>query len=200
MLGLPEHVTLKDVENDCECIASVISLDRKLAKSAVDGDWWQKSDFLPLRKGEGDRSWDWAKITGECRTDGFADTLAIQTADGAIQAAMKVLADGESILEAGKPSVFVQYLATAPWNRKWLVQPAKYRGAGSALLLQAVCYSWNLGFGGRVTLLSKPSERTREFYEKRSFTQISKADDDMIEFELEPPAAERWLRDMGVLP
>jgi hypothetical protein len=120
--------------------------------------------------------------------------------DREIQGAMILLTDGKSIIEAGKPSVFVQYLATAPWNREWLIKPAKFRGAGSTLLFQAVRHSWDLGFNGRVTLLSKASEQIRKFYKKRSFTLISETDDDMIEFELEPPAAERWLRDQGCLP
>ena len=200
MLGLPERVTLKDVANDCDCDATIIRLDRKLAKLAVDGGWWKEGEYLSLRKGEGDKSWNWAHSVGECRTDSFGEPLGIQTMDGEVQGAMILWTDGKSITEAGKPSIFVQYLATAPWNREWLVKPPKFRGAGSALLFQAVCHSWNLGFDGRVTLLSNPSERTREFYKKRSLTQISIADDGMIEFELEPPAAQRWLRYMGVLP
>jgi len=67
------------------------------------------------------------------------------------------------------------------------------------LLLRSVCHSYILGLSGRVNLLSVPSERTRQFYERRRFTRLSKDDDGMVEYELGAEAAEGWLQQAGYL-
>ena len=112
---------------------------------------------------------------------------------------MGYLINGKSLLNSDASTVFIDYLAAAPRNREWLVDNPQYRGVGTALVFYAVCHSWLLGLNGRVTLVSLPSERTRKFYAQRSFTKVSESDDGIIEFELEPEAAQRWLKDMGVL-
>lgn len=199
MLELPDQVSLYDTDNACVCDATIVILDRTLAQLAVDAAWWQIGGSKSLRKNEGDHKWKWTAIVGESRSDPFFEACAVQTPDGGVQGAMSYFTNGISLLEMGQSSVFVAHIATAPRNRFWLVDSPKYRGVGSVLLFRAVCHSWILGLLGRVTLVSLPDERTRNFYERRSFTQISAEADGTIEYELEPDAAERWLRERGFL-
>ena len=199
MFNLPDKVTLTDVVRKCVCDASIVSVTREIAKHQMDAAWWQIGGSKSDRQKEGDHAWSWTRIVGEVRQDRFAKLVAVQTPDGEIQGAIKYLFDGESLLEPGEPSIFVEYLAAAPQNREWLVNPPKYRGVGTALVFYAVCDSWISGRQGRVTLVSLSSEKTREFYTRRGFSEVSTLEDGNVEFEMTSIAAERWLRQRGML-
>ncbi|MBE7383833.1 MAG: hypothetical protein F6J95_020760 [Leptolyngbya sp. SIO1E4] len=54
------------------------------------------------------------------------------------------------------PLVYVEALASAPWNRSVLEQPPFLKGVGRTLLLFARRRSVELGYGGRVGLHSLP--------------------------------------------
>ena len=107
--------------------------------------------------------------------------------------------DAKSQIESGAGAVFVDRLAAAPRNRPWLASPPRYRGVGTVLLLAAVRHSYSLGLGGRVWLVSLPSERTKEFYKNRGFRRIYDDGDGMIDFELPAAKAETWLKNEGYL-
>jgi hypothetical protein len=199
MFNLPDKVTLTDVVRKSECDASIVKLTRETAKHQMDAAWWQIGGSKSDRQKEGDHAWSWTRIVGEVRQDRFAKLVAVQTPDGEIQGAIKYLFDGESLLQPGEPSIFVEYLAAAPQNREWMVNPPKYRGVGTALVFYAVCDSWISGRQGRVTLVSLSSEKTREFYTRRGFSEVSTLEDGNVEFEMTSIAAERWLRQRGML-
>ena len=199
MFNLPDKVTLTDVVRKSECDASIVKLTREIAKHQMDAAWWQIGGSKSDRQKEGDHAWSWTRIVGEVRQDRFAKLVAVQTPDGEIQGAIKYLFDGESLLQPGEPSIFVEYLAAAPQNREWMVNPPKYRGVGTALVFYAVCDSWISGRQGRVTLVSLSSEKTREFYTRRGFSEVSTLEDGNVEFEMTSIAAERWLRQRGML-
>jgi hypothetical protein len=93
----------------------------------------------------------------------------------------------------------VEYLAVAPQNRPWLVDPAKYRGVGTVLLFAAVRRSYSLGLGGRVWLSCVPDKRSQEFYENKEFRAIRTDSEDMIDYELPADKAEKWLIAVGGL-
>ena len=95
--------------------------------------------------------------------------------------------------------VYVDRIAVAPRNRSWLVSEPLYKGVGVALLLRAICHSYILGLEGRVSLISLPSERTRQFYERRGFTRLGEDDDGMVEYEMDDEVAQRWLQQAGYL-
>lgn len=118
---------------------------------------------------------------------------------GAIEGAIAYRIDAESRLQPGDGAVFVDRIATAPRNRPWVLEPPKYRGIGSILLLAAVRHSYLLGLGGRVWLTSLPSERTQKFYQDRGFEVIFEDEDGMIDLELPAVAAEKWLKKRGFL-
>lgn len=78
---------------------------------------------------------------------------------------------GFMIIEAGKRRsqltgfedktiVYVEYIATAPWNRFNFTQSPTYKGIGSVLMLAAIHYSQNEGYEGRIGLTAlKQSEK-----------------------------------------
>lgn len=62
--------------------------------------------------------------------------------------------------------VYVEALASAPWNRSILDDPPFFRGIGTALLLFARRRSYELGYGGRVGLHALPD--AEGFYDRRN--------------------------------
>ncbi len=62
------------------------------------------------------------------------------------------------------PLVYVEYLASAPWNRRLIENPPYLVGVGRALLLFARQRSLELGYGGRVGLHSLPGAEA--FYQR----------------------------------
>jgi hypothetical protein len=71
----------------------------------------------------------------------------------------------------GKPIVYVEFLATAPWNRPELRMPPKYRGCGRIFILAAIHTSLDAGFKGRIGLHSLPAAE-RFYEEKCGFTRL----------------------------
>jgi hypothetical protein len=117
----------------------------------------------------------------------------------AIEGGITYRIDARSRLESGLGAVYADRLAVAPRNRPWLVSAPIYRGVGTVLLLAAIRHSYLLGLGGRVSLTSLPSERTREFYACRGFQVILEHADGMIDFELPTATAVAWLEEEGYL-
>lgn len=52
--------------------------------------------------------------------------------------------------------VYIDLVATAPWNRPGLTPEPLYRGVGGALITEAILHSRDEGFGGRIGLHSLP--------------------------------------------
>ncbi|HZZ83236.1 MAG TPA: N-acetyltransferase [Anaeromyxobacteraceae bacterium] len=75
-------------------------------------------------------------------------------------------------------SIFVEYLVAAPWNLLGPHDPPALearRGAGTALLVQAVRTSLATGHGGRLTLQAE-NPRCLAFYEHLGFQRMSAGD------------------------
>lgn len=68
-----------------------------------------------------------------------------------------------SQIEEGDRIVYIENLATAPWNRRKQGKQRRYRGTGKALLFFARQRSLILGYGGRVSLHALPN--AVRFYE-----------------------------------
>ena len=62
--------------------------------------------------------------------------------------------------------VYVEYLASAPWNRKSIEDPPYFVGVGRALLLFARKRSMALGYNGRVGLHALPGSEA--FYHRHN--------------------------------
>ena len=56
----------------------------------------------------------------------------------------------------------MEYVENAPWNRKELFDPPRYRGVGSVLIRAAVALSEDQEFHGRIGLHSLP--QANSFY------------------------------------
>jgi hypothetical protein len=65
----------------------------------------------------------------------------------------------------GKPLVYVEYVATAPWNRTEVQQPRRYEGVGGVFIDAAIQLSLDTGYHGRIGLHSLP--KSEEFYETK---------------------------------
>ncbi len=84
--------------------------------------------------------------------------------EGAMQALMIVRTDKTCRLpdQFGLPLVYVDYLASAPWNLPELVPQPRFRRGGLALIAAALRLSEQIGYNGRVGLHSLP--QAEEFY------------------------------------
>lgn len=92
-----------------------------------------------------------------------------------------------------QPMVYVDLLATAPWNRPALVGNAKYGGVGLVLVTEAVLLSFDEEFGGRTGLHSLP--QSDGFYQQKlGMRNLGKLGRSPLNyFEFDPQGAEAWL-------
>lgn len=187
---LPFPITLRRCDDGRTVGAHIVKLTRTLAKTKVRAEWWTRLGVPTARRHEEeDHHWNWVAEVGKYHNHGAVESVAVQTADGAVQAAMIYRLDGASIIASGAGAVYVHWLATAPRNRGWLVEKPLCRGAGTALILWAAYHSYSRGLGGRLVLAALPSERTIRFYESLGFKATTAEEDDMVVYELEPKDA-----------
>src|ERR1700722_4679147 len=108
--------------------------------------------------------WDWSK-----KAD-LLDLLAYRCmgieCEGHMQGLMmaSTIAGKTRLGPQGKAILYIEYIESAPWNLKDLVEDPKYSGVGIALLEAAIEFSEEEGFGGRIGLHSLP--QSEEFYRK----------------------------------
>jgi hypothetical protein len=88
-----------------------------------------------------------------------------------VEAAMMLLF-GKNSREPGAPQpiVYVDYVAVAPWNRKLIQDPQRFKHLGTVLLGVAVQTSIREGHGGRCGLHSLP--QAEGFYRKHGMTDF----------------------------
>ncbi len=110
--------------------------------------------------------------------------------------------NAKSKLDPTNGSVYVERVASAPHNRKRLVNQPFYKGVGTVLLYWAVIESYNAGLRGRVSLESLPTAITVQFYEHRGFvrTDLTQPTSGLVDYELPELAALAWLKEKGDLP
>jgi len=111
--------------------AQVIELTQEFAVQKIEAAWWKDLENpLPNVHLQPDYSWRWDGLVAAVHSDPYAafvtDCTAIQTTDGAVQAAMICRIDGRSFLERDAGAVYVRFLATAPWNRGEVVRTPRY--------------------------------------------------------------------------
>jgi hypothetical protein len=116
--------------------------------------------------------------------------------DGLWQGLMLTVSVGHLVRSApdqNKPLVYIDFLESAPWNVKPLVESPKYSGVGVQLVEAAVRQSLGDGFKGRVGLHAlRDAER---FYEKRGMTRLGPdpAYQELAYFEFTAADATRFL-------
>jgi hypothetical protein len=104
-----------------------------------------------------DSHWDWGEQARKANGSLQYETFAVECGGGT-QGLMLVdltkfaRIDGQR----GRELVYVERIATAPWNRAKFVQTPVYKGVGRVLLGTAISLSFELGFKGRIGLHSLP--------------------------------------------
>lgn len=81
-----------------------------------------------------------------------------------VEAAMLLLSGKQSRDGAPRPLAYVDYVAVAPWNRKEVQIPQRFRHLGTVMLGAAVVRSISMGFDGRCGLHSLP--QSEGFYHR----------------------------------
>jgi hypothetical protein len=143
--------------------------------------------------------WDWTRKEAELKM------LAVKffgiSCQGHLQGIMKVDAVARSCRlpeQQGKPLVYIDYIETAPWNIKLLMDPLgkrqQYRGVGSRLFEAAVLQSEEEDFKGRLGLHSLPG--SEGFYIKEcGMTPVGRdpRKQNLLWCEFTPEQARRYL-------
>ena len=108
-----------------------------------------------------DSHWDWIEKAKKATQSLASETFAIEC-NGSTQGLMLVDTTKFARLEdqRGKEIVYVELVATAPWNRPQLVPEPQYKGVGRVLIGTAISLSVDLEFKGRVGLHSLPQSET----------------------------------------
>lgn len=134
--------------------------------------------------GQSDKFWDWEfklefVINRQVNREGYAIEYEDET-QGLLLIETQMHG---SRLEEGKRLVYVDGIATAPWNRAYIQRPPKLKGVGTAFLAFARTRSLELGYEGRVGLHSLPG--AEEFYDNQGMIDVGEDEDydDLIYFE-----------------
>jgi hypothetical protein len=168
---------------------SVVHLVRRKTDEAVEAELWDdisdehlrhwRSTWLPfvekakerlmklgVPRGEWpqDLHWDWSKKIAWSRGLLSLQRFAI-TCEGALQGLMMVnltKLTAQLPRQRGKDLAYIEYVATAPWNRPGLTSEPVFRGLGLTMVRTAIEVSISEGFRGRVGLHSLP--QSESFY------------------------------------
>lgn len=119
-----------------------------------------------------DSHWDWIGKANEARRAMGRETLAVEC-DGHTQGLMLIDLTRFARLEPhrGRELVYIDLLASAPWNRHGTVASPKYKGVGRILLGTAISLSLHEGFEGRIALHSLPQSESW-YREEARFTDV----------------------------
>ncbi len=147
--------------------------------------------------------WDWSTKEADLRVLAFS-FFGI-TCRGKLQGIMKIETAGRSSRlpeHKGKPLIYIDYLETAPWNIKTLVEALgkgpQFGAVGTRLIEAAVRRSLEEGFKGRLALHSLST--SEQFYlEKCGMTGVGRdsAKQDLLWCEFTPEQAEIFLGEGG---
>lgn len=136
------------------------SLTKLLDRHLDDFEVFWKARLLP--SSEEDSHWDWAMKHNATASYLSYEKYALEC-DRVTQGLMMLELDSHrSRLEQGKSMVYIDYLATAPWNRRSIQELPDYKGVGSVLVRFAILRSHDLEYHGRVGLHALP--RAIDFY------------------------------------
>lgn len=144
---------------------------------------WREQLKLFLQE---DKYWDWLFKFGFISKQENLEGYAIECEDitqGLMMIETEMHGSRDTI---GKRLIYVEAIASAPWNRIEIKRPPLFKGVGTALLKFARLRSVELGYEGRVGLHSLPS--AEKFYEKLGMLNYGLEEDydDMVYFEYRP--------------
>ncbi|MFO0830219.1 MAG: hypothetical protein U0637_00110 [Phycisphaerales bacterium] len=197
MTDLRTETSLVNLVTSLEEMATFVALTREDGAQRINHRWWGVPPGSTCGGGEQDRDWNWEELCGEALSKDYWEAVGLATQDDRLQGAIIYNVSAKSVLSSGAGAVYVDNLATAPWNRKWVTDTPAYQGIGPELLCQAVHHSHLLGLKGRVTLTPLP--RAVAFYIGKGFVDTGEMVDGLPLFELKPTAARLWLKEKGLV-
>jgi hypothetical protein len=142
-----------------------------------------------------DSHWDWVGKAIDARRTMGQESFAIEC--GETQGLMLVDVTHFGRLNPKKPQelVYVDLVATAPWNRAKLISAPRYKGVGRLLIATAISYSQEMGFDGRLGLHSLPQSASW-YRDEAGFTDLGlDAAKRMLYFEVTAAQAAAFLAD-----
>jgi hypothetical protein len=139
--------------------------------------------------------WDWRNKADS--VEAGRHMLVAADCDHEIQGLMAILRLPRPALLSPGHVVYVDYLESAPWNLKGLVEAPRFLGVGTILMAEAVRISIEESLEGRVGLHSLP--QAEAFYVKCGMTRVGIDSDyyDLTYFEFSGRDGMNWLNSIG---
>ena len=172
---------------ETEWLPELLRLLQQLKQDGIERQFWPQN-----------RDWNWRDKINEIRGSLSNQCFSI-VCDGLTQGLMitNTVKRSRISIQLNQHLVYVQYLESAPWNRKELRNSINkaYRGVGSILVRAAVIYSLQSEFKGRVGLHSLP--QANNFYANICGMTDLGADEDysgLHYFEFTPAQAQEFIK------
>jgi hypothetical protein len=130
-----------------------------------------RNSKVPENKWPQDLHWDWNDKV-EIRKGLLAFQRFAITCEGELQSLMLLNTTKTARIDSqkGKHVAYIEYVATAPWNRPDLVKAPSFRKAGTVMVRTAIQLSQNEGFRGRIGLHSL--RQSEAFYRRCGMTEL----------------------------
>lgn len=148
---------------------------------SIDADWKPIFGSAPPESTPEDAHWEWTTKALHALKNPLNYELFSVEKDDKTQGMLMAIKGGSKCFSRHQehpraPIVYIDFLATAPWNRHGLTAAAPvYRGVGRVLFMAAVSLSIDEEFAGRVGLHSLPG--AENFYRQQlSLTDLGKDD------------------------
>lgn len=193
-------VPLLALESGAFCDATLFQGIDLATLRGIEDQWTPMFDAAAPANRPEDAHWEWAAKAVHALTNPLNYELFGVEADGRTQGMMLAIKGGLKCFSRHTehpraPLVYIDFLATAPWNRPGMVLVPSYKGVGRILFMAAVSLSLTEEFGGRVGLHSLPGAEA--FYRTRlNMTDLGKdeAYHSLRYFELSASQAERLIK------
>lgn len=182
-----KNVKLLEVASQKEVDASIVPISSKHIADVK--TYWK---YRLESSGEEDRHWDWnlkIRSRNSPNFEGYALEYQ-QITQGLI---ILEIDFHKSRIELSKSLIYIDYFATAPWNRPTIKNPPDYKGIGTTLFVFAISRSFDLEYKGRTGLHSLP--KAEEFYRKFGLDDLGKDPNyqNLRYFELSSTSAQKFI-------
>lgn len=140
-----------------------------------------------------DGHWDWVGKAKVAKGRLGQETFAVECGDTQGLMLVDLNEFGRLDVQKGRELVYVELLATAPWNRNKTVATPRYKSVGRVLIATAISLSIEAGFHGRLGLHSLPQSESW-YRDIAGFTDMGiDAPKQMHYFEMTPDQAKAFL-------
>lgn len=161
MKAIINTVLLKDLRTDEYREANLFQgIDVDTLKG-IQKEWAPEFEAAGADVRPEDAHWDWVRKSLAAMKNPFVYEIFGIDIDEQTQGMMLAAKGGVNSFSRHqdhlrKPLVYVDFLATAPWNRPLLTPRPKFKGVGRMLIATAISLSYEEEFDGRIGLHSLP--------------------------------------------